>query len=312
MSNVDRAVDQPSAPQATTCAVCGGRVSDDVARPASTYSPPGTYRIARCASCGCGETLPRPDDAELAAFYAREYKYDAHVLIASEKRWRARRILDVALRDASAPVERVLDVGCMYGYLLEEARARGVRDAVGVELSSGPAKDARGRGLDVFQGTIEAFAEQRPEPFDLVVAQHVLEHVSDLSSFLQTAKKLVAPGGRLCICVPNYDARARKIFREAWGWYQVPVHLHHFGAGSIDRLLDQCGFEVDRHVRRGGDSLFVLLTLLQSVGRAPSSEAVEPGAVGKAVLRTASAVLRPYYFLGDDELLVLARPRPGG
>lgn len=290
----------------TTCAVCGSNVREEVARPASTYAPRGSYRIATCASCGCGQTTPRPDMEELSAFYAREYKYDAHVLIAPEKRWRARRILDAAMPPGA---KRVLDVGCMYGYLLEEARARGARAAVGVELSAGPAKEARARGLDVFCGTIEAFADTKPEPFDLVVAQHVLEHVSDLGSFLETARRLVAPGGRLCICVPNYDARARRVFREAWGWYQVPVHLHHFGLSSLERLLGDHGFTVDRHERRGGDSLFVLLTLLQSVGKAPSSEAVEPGLVGKALVRTASTVLRPYYFLGDDELLVVARPR---
>jgi SAM-dependent methyltransferase len=184
-----------------------------------------------------------------------------------------------------------------------------VRDVVGVELSSGPAKDARSRGLDVFCGTIEALAEAAPEPFDLIVAQHVLEHVTDLGSFLDTAKKLLAPGGQLCLCVPNFDAKARRVFKEAWGWYQVPVHLHHFGLPAIRTLLEGHGFDIARHARRGGDSLFVLLTLMQSIGRGPTSEATEPGFVGKALLRTASTVLRPYYFLGDDELLVVATPR---
>jgi SAM-dependent methyltransferase len=292
----------------SACGVCGAKLRDDVMRPASTYSAPGTYRIAACDACGCGQTQPRPDEAELEAFYARSYKYDAHVLIASEKRWRARRILDIAGVDArKAP--RVLDVGCMYGYLVEEAKARGASEAVGVELSSGPAADAKSRGLDVFCGTIEDFAVERSQAFDLIVAQHVLEHVTDLASFLETAHRLIAPGGKLCICVPNFDARARRVFREAWGWYQVPVHLHHFGLASLAKLLDAHGFEVDRHERRGGDSLFVLLTLLQSMGRAPSSDAVEPGVIGKSIVRAASAILRPYYFVGDDELVVVARAK---
>jgi SAM-dependent methyltransferase len=290
------------------CAICGANVALEIARPASTYSARGTYSIGTCAACGCGRTLPMPDQEELSAFYAREYKYDAHVLIAGEKRWRARRLLESALPGGDTSKLRVHDGGGMYGYLLEEATARGVKEAVGVELSSAPAKDASARGLDVYCGTIESFAEKRPAPFDLVVAQHVLEHVSDLGSFLDTAKKLVAPGGQLCICVPNFDARARRLFSEAWGWYQVPVHLHHFGMAAIEKLLGDHGFEVARHERRGGDSLFVLLTLLQSIGRAPSSAAVEPGVIGKALVKTASAVLRPYYFLGDDELLVMARP----
>jgi SAM-dependent methyltransferase len=290
------------------CAVCNGRVEEEISRPVSTYARSGAYAIGRCSVCGCGQTLPRPTEGELSAFYAKEYSYDAHVLIANEKRWRARRILDSALRDAD---RSVLDVGCMYGYLLEEALSRGVTRANGVELSSGPARQARDRSLDVFTGTIEEFAARAPEPFDLVVAQHVLEHVPDLGSFLRTARKLVAPGGRLCVCVPNFDARARRVFRRAWGWYQVPVHLHHFGRRALDELLDQNGFQVDRAERRGGDSLFVMVTLLQSLGRGPSSETTQaPGAVGSAVVRAASTLLRPYYFVGDDELLVIASPKP--
>lgn len=294
---------------ARSCGACGGDTRTDVARPASTYAPRGEFGIATCERCGSGRTVPVPQPEELSAFYAKEYKYDAHLLIAEEKRWRARHILDTAL-GASASARRVLDVGCMYGYLLEEARARGVKDAMGVELSAGPAKAAVANGLDVFCGSIEDFAKKDPGKFDLVVAQHVLEHVPDPVSFLTHARELLAPGGKVCIAVPNYDARARKVFREAWGWYQVPVHLHHFGPRGLTSVLEEAGFRTEHTERRGGDSLFVLMTLLQSVGKMPSSaDAKAPSAMGRALVRAASTLLRPYYFVGDDELLVVASPR---
>ena len=297
-------LDGTSAP---TCGACGGLTELEIGRPASTYAPRGDYGIATCTHCGSGRTVPVPRPDELDAFYAQEYKYDAHLLIAAEKRWRARHILETAL---PAGAKRVLDVGCMYGYLLEEAKLRGVKDAMGVELSAGAAKAAVANGLDVFCGSIEEFAARTPGKFDLIVAQHVLEHVPDPTAFLSCARELLAPGGKVCLCVPNYDARARKIFREAWGWYQVPVHLHHFGQLGLSRLLEESGYTVDRTERRGGDSLFVLMTLLQSVGKMPSSSGAKPpSALGRAFVRTASTLLRPYYFVGDDELLVVASPR---
>jgi SAM-dependent methyltransferase len=290
-----------------TCGACGGETRLALARPASTYAARGDYGIATCVRCGSGRTVPVPKGEELEAFYAKEYQYDAHLLIEAEKRWRARRILDLAM---PAGATRVLDVGCMYGYLLEEAKTRGATDVRGVELSSGPAKAARAKGLDVFCGSIEDFAAREPGTFDLVVAQHVLEHVPDPKAFLSCARSLLAKGGKLCLAVPNYEARARKVFREAWGWYQVPVHLHHFSAGGLATLLDSAALSTERISRRGGDSLFVLMTLLESVGKMPSSsETKAPRAVDRVLVRTASALLRPYYFVGDDELLVTAAPR---
>jgi SAM-dependent methyltransferase len=309
MTTTDAATSSPAShtSQSTSCGACGGATRSDVARPASTYAPRGDYGIATCERCGSGRTVPVPQPDELNAFYAKEYKYDAHLLIAAEKKWRARHILDTAL---PAGAQRVLDVGCMYGYLLEEAKARGVKDAMGVELSAGPAKAAVANGLDVFCGSIEDFAAKEPGKFDLIVAQHVLEHVPDPVGFLECARGLLAPGGKVCICVPNYDARARKVFREAWGWYQVPVHLHHFGPRGLSSVLEEAGFSLDATERRGGDSLFVLMTLLQSLGKMPSSsDAKAPSAIGRALVRTASTLLRPYYFVGDDELLVVASPR---
>lgn len=290
-----------------SCGACGGDTRLDVTSPASTYAPHGDYGIATCERCGSGRTTPVPSPDELDAFYAKDYKYDAHLLIAAEKRWRARRILDAAL---PANAKRVLDIGCMYGYLLEEAKALGVSTAMGIELSASPAKAAVAKGLDVFCGSIEDFKEKGEGAFDLIVAQHVLEHVSDPVSFLTCARELLAPSGKVCICVPNYDARARKVFRRSWGWYQVPVHLHHFGLRGLSSLLDKAGFTMDRTVRRGGDALFVLMTLLQSIRKMPSSASAKaPSALERALVRTASTVLRPYYFVGDDELLVVASPR---
>lgn len=307
---------RPSSPPAelacepTTCAVCGGALRMDIARPASTYAPRGSYGIARCTRCGCGQTLPRPTSNELGTFYSRGYKYDAHTLIAPEKRWRARQVLDLALERGA---RHVLDIGCMYGYLLDEARARAARVVTGIELSEGPAKVARAKGHDVFCGTVESFVSERgPEvvgKYDLVVAQHVLEHISDLASFLDSAHRLLAPGGRLCLCVPNYEARGRRLFSEAWAWYQVPVHLHHFGPLALERLVTRHGFRVEDEKKRGGDSLFVLLTILQGLGRAPAPENAGPGIVGKTILRVASTALLPYYFVGDDELVIVARRR---
>jgi SAM-dependent methyltransferase len=179
----------------------------------------------------------------------------------------------------------------------------------GIELSPGAAAVAAAKGHEVFTGTIEAFAEAHPAlRFDAIFAQHVLEHIPDPHGFLAVARTRLAPGGKLVLCVPNFEARLRKLARSGWGWYQVPVHLHHFSSRALHRLLDDAGLEVVTERTRGGDTLFLMLSALQTLGVPIGNAAgnTQPG-LARNVLRVLGEVTRPYYALGDDELAVIAR-----
>ncbi|TMQ10555.1 MAG: class I SAM-dependent methyltransferase, partial [Deltaproteobacteria bacterium] len=235
-----------------SCIVCGGALAPAVARPRSSYAPLGSYRIDACGGCGAGATIPRPTADELARCY---------------EAW------------SGAVTGRILDVGCMFGFLLDEARGRGLVSH-GIELSAGAAAAATARGHDVFAGTIEDFARDRPGlRFDAIFAQHVLEHVPDPRGFLATARALLSPGGKLVLCVPNFEARLRKVARSGWGWYQVPVHLHHFSSRALHRLLDDAGLAVEAERTRGGDTLFLMLSALQTLGVnvGSSTASAQPG-----------------------------------
>ncbi len=285
------------------CVVCDGDLTPAVDRPRSSYAKNGAYRIDECVACGAGATMPRPSDADLAACYESTYGYSTHDLIEPEKRRRSASLLAWS----GVKSGTILDVGCMFGFLLDEARAAGLV-TYGIELSPGPADAARAKGHDVFTGTLEAFASDRPRlKFDAIFAQHVLEHIPDPRAFLTTARSMLVPGGKVVLAVPNFDARLRRVVPRAWGWYQVPVHLHHFSSRALQRLLRDAGFDVDGERTRGGDTLFLALSALQSLG----VHVGQSGGDGKGLVKTAFRVLgqmtRPYYALGDDELDVIAR-----
>lgn len=286
------------------CIVCNGQLAPAVERPFSSYADRGAWRIDVCRECGAGATMPRPTHDELARCYEATYGYSTHDLIEAEKRRRAAWLLTWS----GVRTGRILDVGCMFGFLLDEARASGL-DTYGIELSPAPAKAAADKGHNVFTGTIEAFAAKHPGlKFDAVFAQHVLEHIPDPREFLATAKSLLVPGGKIVICVPNFEARLRKLTPSAWGWYQVPVHLHHFSSRALNRLLSDTGYQVSEEKTRGGDTLFLMLSAMQTMGMSAGGAAntAQPGLARKA-LRLIGEVTRPYYALGDDELAVIAR-----
>jgi 2-polyprenyl-3-methyl-5-hydroxy-6-metoxy-1,4-benzoquinol methylase len=297
----------------------------------SSYAEAGTYRIDACEECGAGATMPRPTADELNRCYQASYGYSTHDLIEVEKRRRAATLLAWAGIDRREPsarggdpdgsaggagarsprgIERahILDVGCMFGFLLDEARRQGLA-ATGIELSEAPAAVAAQKGHDVFTGTIEEFRKARPEAkFSAIFAQHVLEHIAEPHGFLTAAREMLEPGGKLVVCVPNFEARLRKVVPRSWGWYQVPVHLHHFSSRALRRLLADAGFSIDTARTRGGDTLFLALCAMQALGvSTASSSGAGQSSLTRTALRMIGDVTRPYYSLGDDELAVIAR-----
>jgi SAM-dependent methyltransferase len=201
----------------------------------------------------------------------------------------------------------------MFGFLLDEAKRSGL-STFGVELARDAADVAAAKGHDVHVGTIEEFAQRRTQllaSFDVIFAQHVLEHIAEPRAFLETARSLLRPSGRLVLCVPNFEARLRRVVPNAWGWYQVPVHLQHYSGRALQHLLNEKRFSALKSETRGGDSLFLMLTALQAVGTSAGrvGRSANP-AVARVGLRLFGDVTRFYHALGDDELAVVAEVQP--
>jgi 2-polyprenyl-3-methyl-5-hydroxy-6-metoxy-1,4-benzoquinol methylase len=108
------------------------------------------------------------------------------------------RILD---RLALPPGAAMLDYGCGPGDFLLVAREKHVA-ATGIDASPRSVRLASERGLDVLcGGTTELLA--RPERFDAILAQSVLEHVPDPVEFANTLCRLLKPGGALVLSAPT-------------------------------------------------------------------------------------------------------------
>ena len=286
-----------------SCVICGGSLAPAVPQPPSSYSSNGAYRIDACGTCGTGMTTPWPDADELARLYATDYGYSTHDLIEPEKRRRSAAIL----RWSGVGSGRVLDVGCMYGFLLDEAAELGI-DTHGLELSPTASAIARDKGHRVFAGTVEDYAAANPDlRFDAVFAQHVLEHVPDPVEFLRIVRGLLVPGGKVVLCVPNFEARLRRLAPGAWGWYQVPFHLLHFTSRSLRAAVEAAGLSISVERTNGGDTLFLAQSAAQFLGVTTGVElAGSQPALARVALRVLSEVTRPYYSLGDDELAIIA------
>jgi 2-polyprenyl-3-methyl-5-hydroxy-6-metoxy-1,4-benzoquinol methylase len=98
----------------------------------------------------------------------------------------------------------VIEIGCGSGvfstFLPPGCRYRGV------EYNVEAVRRARLRGLDVDQISIDEIALSLKAQFDVVAAFQVLEHVQSPARFLDSAVKLLKPGGMLIIAVPSEDS----------------------------------------------------------------------------------------------------------
>lgn len=96
---------------------------------------------------------------------------------------------------------RILDLGCGGGLLSEPLAQRGAQ-VVGIDAARGNVAAARlhaaSEGVLVDYRLGEPTAALRDdERFDVVLALEVVEHVSDVNTFVATAARCVAPGGML-------------------------------------------------------------------------------------------------------------------
>ena len=220
-----------SASSRAICPICGGSEWRTILDGAS-------FRIEECSRGCIGRTVPPPEyspelpeGAKAENLIAADRDKSGHFTIAD-------RILDLVR--GFQPCGRLLDIGCGWGQLLRAASDRGY-DAVGIEASPGVAEIAREAfGVECVVG---AFPVQtfEPDSFDIVVMNHVLEHVDDPHSVIEEAGRLLKPGGVLAICVPNFGGLMRSVKGVQWQGLQPTQHVWQLTEKSVRALIEQSG-----------------------------------------------------------------------
>jgi SAM-dependent methyltransferase len=230
-----------------TCDLCGASAADTLLETGDVrFALPGRFAVVRCRTCGLWRTTPQPADA--AAYYPSSdyysYRPPAPPSAATVARVRGRRRLWASRLTPGLPPRppgEILDVGCGSGAFLLALREAGW-GCHGVELSSAAARVASAAGLDIRAGDL-LDAGFRDASFDVVRFWHVLEHVPSPRQQLDEARRLLRPGGRLVVGVPNAGSLLARSFGPRWYYLDVPRHLWHFDRQSVTRLAAECGFE---------------------------------------------------------------------
>ncbi len=141
---------------------------------------------------------------------------------------------------------RLLEIGCGSGEAL--ARMRGLGwEVLGTDFDERAVEVARGRGLDVRCGGVEAVREDA-EGFDAIYLGHVLEHVPDPLALFRECAGMLREGGAMVVLTPNAESWGLRLFGPNWRGLEPPRHLHVFGPGNLRKLCGDAGL-VPRTVR---------------------------------------------------------------
>src|SRR5512133_659185 len=214
------------------CLVCG---SDRREFPFRLHDP---YSVARCTTCGFYYLYPRIIEGAMQEAYRQPSYYEGGACgyadtsyTAQESALRAtfKRLLH-NLADRRLTGGTLLEVGCGYGYLLDEARPYFDR-RVGTEFSLEGAEIARATGAEVFVGGIEQISAERM--FDCILAIQVIEHVYWPLTFVKRLANRARDGGHIFLATPDIGGVLRKLMGHRWPSFKVPEHVLYFDLQTL-------------------------------------------------------------------------------
>lgn len=207
--------------------------------------------IVQCPRCGLIYTNPRM----VWEYVTSADKFGAELDIYQRHYWPARRQSALKFWDRlrqHRQTGRLLDVGCSFGFFLDEARRQGWQ-GVGMEPASDQAAWARQHlGLPVVED-LES-RELEPHSFDILTLWDVIEHIEDPHSFLKRCHALIRPGGVLLLKTPNAEGLLQRnpwwlrpylaLYRQLVYPANPMQHLYHFTPQIMHRVLQETGFTV--------------------------------------------------------------------
>jgi SAM-dependent methyltransferase len=211
----------------------------------SLYSKNGCD-ILQCADCGLGRAQASGFDP--GTYYTGDYFSGGHADGYADYRGAE----PVLRREFAHTVDfiqkyrdggRLLDVGCAYGFFLQEARR--FYDVAGIELAEHAAAHARANGLRVHSGVADESTLAALGMMDVIVLLDVIEHLPDPHATLELCTRHLNPGGIIVITTGDFGSLYARFAGAYWRLMTPPQHLWYFTRPSVERIARSLGLRME-------------------------------------------------------------------
>ena len=206
-----------------------------------------SLRFARMASrlrsvpvCGVGRTIAAPFDPE--ELYTEDY-FSGGVDGAYRDYEGSQKTLQHEfhsqvqfLRSYLPEGGKLLEVGCAYGFFLQQAKSH--FDVYGLEIAqSGVDFCHRNNLSNVRRGAVTEEFLSFFGPFDAVVLLDVIEHIDDVSETMRLLLGYLRDGGVLMVTTGDWGSLSARVAGKRWRLLTPPLHLWFFTSEEFEAVL---------------------------------------------------------------------------
>jgi len=245
-----------------SCDLCGSKKFNPLFRAEDQmYGIKQGYFLVQCSKCGLILVNPQPTGKELSKHYPAENYYSLEKN--SDKSYlkellqntyysrgkNMKKLLLLPLKPFINSIKIVhggkfLDVGCGSGNLLRLVSKLGMQ-SYGVEPGGFNREISLENNIKIFNGELIK-AKYPSNYFEVIILNHVLEHVSNPTETLKELRRIIKADGVLIIGTPTSNSFAYRIFGKNWLALDTPRHLHIFSDKLLGQYAKKTGFIVQR------------------------------------------------------------------
>jgi SAM-dependent methyltransferase len=138
---------------------------------------------------------------------------------------------------------RLLEIGCAYGFFLEEARP--FYDVAGIEIAEQAADFCRQRDLRVHTGVADEKTLAQLGAMDVIVLLDVIEHLPEPQETLALCRRYLNPNGIIAITTGDFASLYARFSGPHWRLMTPPQHLWYFTPESMRRLSRSLGLKLE-------------------------------------------------------------------